>query len=120
MGCNVQRYWPNDGGWCQGVVTDYNMENGEHCIAYELGTPDESWEWFHIRNASASEFRLMAGRINVAKLLPSSAAPPPRQLGGGLGRAGGAGHQPQASVAHRPKSLQRAGHKVLTKKSRLR
>ena len=49
VGRKVQRYWPQDGGWVSGAISDFNAVTGEHCIVYDLGTPDESWEWYNIR-----------------------------------------------------------------------
>jgi len=49
IGKTVQRYWPDDGGWVQGAISDFNAANGEHCIVYDLGKPEESWEWYNVR-----------------------------------------------------------------------
>lgn len=49
VGRKVERYWPQDGGWVSGAISDFNAVTGEHCIVYDLGTPDESWEWYNIR-----------------------------------------------------------------------
>ena len=69
VGRKVQRYWPSDGGWVPGAISDYNAVTGEHCIVYDLGTPDESWEWYNIRNASPDQCRLVEGeRVNLMQV----------------------------------------------------
>ncbi len=30
--------------WAKGLITDYNSATNEHTIAYDINTPDESWE----------------------------------------------------------------------------
>ena len=36
---------------------------------YDLGTPDESWEWYNIRNASPDQCRLVEGeRVNLMQV----------------------------------------------------
>jgi len=69
VGRRVQRYWPQDGGWVQGAISDFNAVTGEHCIVYDMGTPDESWEWYNIRNASEDQCRLVEGaKIDLMKV----------------------------------------------------
>jgi hypothetical protein len=66
VGRKVERFWPQDGGWVSGAISDFNAVTGEHCIVYDLGTPDESWEWYNIRNASPEQCRLVEGeKINL-------------------------------------------------------
>ena len=50
IGRKVQRFWPpspggTGGGWFEGAISDYNPVAGEHCVVYDMGTNDESWEW---------------------------------------------------------------------------
>ncbi|QDZ22059.1 ENT domain-containing protein [Chloropicon primus] len=71
IGRKVERFWPEDGGWVSGAISDFNAVSGEHCIVYDLGTKEESWEWYNIRNASESQCRLVEGErvdlLTVAK-----------------------------------------------------
>lgn len=30
VGRKVKRYWPRDGGWFDGIISDYNAATGEH------------------------------------------------------------------------------------------
>eukprot|EP00212_Chloropicon_laureae_P003337 CAMPEP_0197486886 /NCGR_PEP_ID=MMETSP1311-20131121/1861_1 /TAXON_ID=464262 /ORGANISM="Genus nov. species nov., Strain RCC856" /LENGTH=234 /DNA_ID=CAMNT_0043030225 /DNA_START=102 /DNA_END=806 /DNA_ORIENTATION=+ len=69
VGRKVQRYWPEDGGWVSGAISDFNAITGEHCIVYDMGTPDESWEWYNVRNASPDQCRLIEGeKIDLMKV----------------------------------------------------
>ncbi|KAF5836796.1 hypothetical protein DUNSADRAFT_5423 [Dunaliella salina] len=53
IGYKVQRYWPGEGEWCEGIVTDYRERDGLYCITYNLGKKDESMEHFDIARAEA-------------------------------------------------------------------
>jgi hypothetical protein len=38
IGRRLKRYWPHDGGWFDGVITDFNAATGEHwCVRRGLG-----------------------------------------------------------------------------------
>lgn len=45
-----RRYWPQeDNPWAEGLITDYREDTEEHCIVYNINTPDEAFEWFRIK-----------------------------------------------------------------------
>ena len=45
-----RRYWPlEDNPWAEGLITDYREDTEEHCIVYNINTPDEAFEWFRIK-----------------------------------------------------------------------
>ena len=86
IGKRVERYWTEEDagspGWYPGIVSDYDAARAEHCIVYEMGTADESYEWFNIRKGSPSEVRMLPGApIDVTANLPPTAK-------GGAGRGG--------------------------------
>mmetsp|Transcript_11291 Transcript_11291/g.28591 ORF Transcript_11291/g.28591 Transcript_11291/m.28591 type:complete len:175 (-) Transcript_11291:108-632(-) len=75
IGKTVQRYWPDDGGWVQGAISDFNAANGEHCIVYDLGKPEESWEWYNVRNASGDQCRIIEGaKVDLLQVTNAPAA----------------------------------------------
>ena len=43
--------------WPEGIISDYREETDEHCIVYNINTPQESYEWFRIRCASLVHVR---------------------------------------------------------------
>jgi hypothetical protein len=39
----VQRFWPDEGGWFDAIITDYRPTTNEHCLTYEINTPNETF-----------------------------------------------------------------------------
>jgi hypothetical protein len=58
VGRVVQRYWPEEGGWWDATVTDFNAETKEHQLTYNIGRPDESFEFVNLAELEDHEFRL--------------------------------------------------------------
>jgi len=58
IGRVVQRYWPEEGGWWDATVTDFNAETKEHQLTYNVGRPDESFEFVNLAEVDDREFRL--------------------------------------------------------------
>ncbi|CAG9464735.1 unnamed protein product [Pedinophyceae sp. YPF-701] len=79
IGRKVIRFWPDEGGWHEAVVTDYRKESDEHCLTYNLGLgPEkEKWEWFQLRKkcaANPSEIRMTSEYVNLLDaVVPSQA-----------------------------------------------
>ena len=48
VGRRCRTHWPERGEWFEGVVSDYNAATREHCITYDMNTPDESFEWVNL------------------------------------------------------------------------
>lgn len=67
MGRAVSRFWPRDGGWFEGVITDYVPEKGLHCITYSFSTDQESFEWYNVLTAHPGEFRLLDQRMDLQR-----------------------------------------------------
>jgi hypothetical protein len=49
IGRRVKLYWPEEGGWFEAIISDYNAGNDEHCLTYNINTPNESFEWVNLR-----------------------------------------------------------------------
>jgi hypothetical protein len=65
----VQRFWPDEGGWFDAIVTDYRPTTNEHCLTYEINTPNETFEWANVSSFDAREFKLVEGEpVNIADL----------------------------------------------------
>ena len=72
----VQRFWPDEGGWFDAIVTDYRPTTNERedCLTYEINTPNETFEWANVSSFDAREFKLVEGEpVNMGRpqvLLP--------------------------------------------------
>jgi hypothetical protein len=53
IGRRVKLYWPEEGGWFEAIISDYNAGNDEHCLTYNINTPNESFEWVNLRVSCA-------------------------------------------------------------------
>ncbi|CAL8468299.1 g7839 [Coccomyxa elongata] len=73
VGRKIWRYWPEEAkAWSEGIITDYRDWSDEHCIVYNINTPEESYEWFRIRDAKTpEEYRLVDGYAEDMKELVS-------------------------------------------------
>eukprot|EP00898_Chlorokybus_atmophyticus_P000739 jgi/Chlat1/1666/Chrsp127S01909 len=64
LGRRVRVLWDDEEQgpyWCDAVVTDYNAEIKCHCLTYNFGTTNESWEWLNVREMGPSKFQVMPG-----------------------------------------------------------
>mmetsp|Transcript_10205 Transcript_10205/g.35502 ORF Transcript_10205/g.35502 Transcript_10205/m.35502 type:complete len:299 (-) Transcript_10205:839-1735(-) len=77
IGRKCQRYWPDEGGWYEAVITDYNPADGTHCFVYDAGTPDESFDHQVIAELDPSEFKLIEGTVKLDDIAPPPGALPP-------------------------------------------
>ena len=64
----VKRFWPSEGGWFDCIITDYNAETKQHCLTYDINTPNESYEWADISTFSPREFQILDGRVDIHEL----------------------------------------------------
>ncbi|CAK0779853.1 hypothetical protein CVIRNUC_004871 [Coccomyxa viridis] len=116
VGRKIWRYWPlEENPWAEGLITDYREDTEEHCIVYNISTPDEAFEWFRIKDASSpEEYQLVEGyaegvqdvvqgyQAKVAGLGQSTTTRHPGGRGGGKrgGKGGrGLGRPPSAKTA---------------------
>lgn len=66
IGRKVKRNWPENGGWYEGVITNYNRSKDEYCITYDINKADmESYEWFAVSLSSPNECQLLDERVNL-------------------------------------------------------
>jgi len=82
----VRRWWPEEGGWFEALITDYRPHTGEHCLTYDFNKPEESYEWVVLDGMAKSEVQYinapkfnpvlkpMGGAVNGAAPLPQRAA----------------------------------------------
>ena len=76
----MSRYWPDEGGWFEAIVTDYKLEQGGHKLTYDVGTETESFEWYDLDNPNSGEIE-----FSILKNLSTVQAP------GMSGRSAGKG-----------------------------
>ncbi|GMH36449.1 hypothetical protein BSKO_04317 [Bryopsis sp. KO-2023] len=67
VGQRVESFWEdNDPQWVEAIVTHYQLDKRLHCLAYDLDTPDESWEWVDLDDLfREGQARLVPGRASV-------------------------------------------------------
>ncbi|KAK9914957.1 hypothetical protein WJX75_002902 [Coccomyxa subellipsoidea] len=98
VGRKIWRSWPEEANpWSEGIITDYRDWSDEHCIVYKINTPEESYEWFRLRDAKTpEEYRLVDGYADdmrelvsgyQAKVANQGAAR--QRHGGRMGKRGG-------------------------------
>jgi hypothetical protein len=56
IGRRVKLYWPEEGGWFEAIISDFNAASEEHCLTYNINTPAESFEWVNLRVRFAFAF----------------------------------------------------------------
>ena len=98
LGRRAKRYWPEEGGWFDAVITNFNPKTGEHCFMYDQGTPNESWEWRRVADLSKDEIVWVQGPAvplsQIVAPLPAHQAQVVRPpIGGGGGGRGGPGRK---------------------------
>jgi len=65
----VQRFWEDEGGWFDAIITDYRPTTNEHCLTYEINTPNETFEWANVSTFDGREFKFLEGDlVNIADL----------------------------------------------------
>eukprot|EP00850_Spirogloea_muscicola_P011838 SM000075S21927 [mRNA] locus=s75:25440:27224:- [translate_table: standard] len=82
--------WPEDGTFYEAVITDYNPSEETHCVVYNYMTPEEEFEWVHLRQMPKSDVIWVEGPPVVLPLpggLPSGAPVGPGRGAAGLRRS---------------------------------
>jgi hypothetical protein len=99
IGHRVKLFWPEEGGWFEAVVSDYNISTDEHALVYNWNTKEESFEWIRVSNLSSHEFKHVPGPV-VAVLPPGGSGAPGRTQGAPRGAGKPEGMlSPKAGVA---------------------
>jgi len=74
VGKKVKVFWAEE-GWFDAVISDYNITEGTHCVVYDIGTPDESFNWENLDELmSKGALKFMTGRVDLLKTVPTTAA----------------------------------------------
>ncbi len=84
----VKRFWPSEGGWFDCIITDYNTETKQHCLTYDINTPNESYEWADISTFSPREFQILDGRVDIHELQAFTQGPSVASAGAPVPSAG--------------------------------
>ncbi|KAL2478528.1 Protein EMSY-LIKE 3 [Forsythia ovata] len=58
IGRKVRTRWPDDNNFYEAVITDYNPAEGLHALVYDMGTPNETWEWVNFAEISPKDIQL--------------------------------------------------------------
>jgi len=86
LGQKVSRFWPDEGGWFEAVVTDHKIEQGGHKLTYDCGRETESFEWYDLDHPQPGdiEFHTLKGLVSIV---------PPTQMRSGSGQGLGKGKE---------------------------
>ncbi|CAA0842518.1 Protein EMSY-LIKE 3 [Striga hermonthica] len=57
IGRKVRTRWPDDNNFYEALITDYNHVEGLHALVYDLGTPNETWEWVNLSEISPDDIK---------------------------------------------------------------
>ncbi|KAI9116520.1 hypothetical protein K1719_012687 [Acacia pycnantha] len=57
IGRRVRTRWPDDNNFYEAVITDYNQAEGRHALVYDMGTPNETWEWVNLAEISPQDIQ---------------------------------------------------------------
>ncbi len=68
IGRRVKLYWPEEGGWFEAIISDYNAVSKEHCLTYNINAPAESFEWVNLKARARLGAALPRGFCCVAVL----------------------------------------------------
>lgn len=55
VGRKVRTRWPEDNTFYEAVITKYSPLEGRHALVYDIGTPNETWEWVKLSEISAGD-----------------------------------------------------------------
>ena len=102
IGRRVMTRWPEDNTFYDAIVSDYNDNTMLHCLVYDLGTPEETWEWVDLKRMDKKDVKWLEG----PPVFLEGRAPPPPSVGRGAGRGLKRGRGGAAGVG-RPKGGQR-------------
>jgi len=97
VGKQVRRLWEGD-GWYTAMISDYRVDSDEHCIVYDINTPEESYEWVRLADLKRSEFQWLSDKpsFEALQMAPAPKQEPPKPAakpsasGGGRQRGGSA------------------------------
>ncbi|PIN15589.1 putative protein, contains ENT domain [Handroanthus impetiginosus] len=76
VGRKVRTRWPDDNNFYEAVITDYKPAEGRHALVYDMGTPNETWEWVNLSEISPEDIQWDGEDPGISR----------------HGRSGGSGH----------------------------
>ncbi|KAG9154841.1 hypothetical protein Leryth_019552 [Lithospermum erythrorhizon] len=86
IGRKVRTRWPDDNNFYEAVITDYNAAEGRHALVYDMGTPNEAWEWVNLSEISPEDIHWVDEDPGISRH-----GGPGRGMNNHVGRAGGPG-----------------------------
>ncbi|KAG9138210.1 hypothetical protein Leryth_001429 [Lithospermum erythrorhizon] len=67
IGRKVRTRWPDDNNFYEAVITDYNAAEGRHALVYDMGTPNEAWEWVNLAEISPEDIQWVGGDPGISR-----------------------------------------------------
>ncbi|KAJ0258534.1 Protein EMSY-LIKE 4 [Hirschfeldia incana] len=89
VGRKVRTRWPEDNTFYEAVITKYDPVEGRHALVYDIGTPNETWEWVKLSEISPVDIKWIGEDPGVGNLYSCNGQ------GHGLNRATGPNSVPQ-------------------------
>ncbi|CAH8354502.1 unnamed protein product [Eruca vesicaria subsp. sativa] len=89
VGRKVRTRWPEDNTFYEAVITKYNPVEGRHALVYDIGTPNETWEWVNLSEISPGDIEWIGEDPGVGNLYSYNGQ------GHGLNRTTGPNSVPQ-------------------------
>ncbi|KAG2326091.1 hypothetical protein Bca52824_008819 [Brassica carinata] len=68
VGRKVRTRWPEDNTFYEAVITKYNPVEGLHALVYDIGTPNETWEWVNLSEISPGDIEWIGEDPRVGNL----------------------------------------------------
>ena len=65
VGERLKMFWPEEGGWFDAIISDYNATTDEHCLTYHINTPEETFEWVHLKARAARRSTRFSARCSL-------------------------------------------------------
>uniref|UniRef100_A0A1J3K6K9 ENT domain-containing protein n=1 Tax=Noccaea caerulescens TaxID=107243 RepID=A0A1J3K6K9_NOCCA len=90
VGRRVKTKWPEDNTFYEALITKYSPVEGRHALVYDIGTPNETWEWVRLSEISPGDIEWVGEDPGIGNRFGYNG-----QQGHGLNRTTGPSSVPQ-------------------------
>lgn len=110
VGRKIVTRWPDDNTFYEAVIAEYNKESTLHCLAYDRGTKNETFEWVDLKAMDKTDYKWIDG----PPVALEGKVPPPPSVGRGVGRGTKRGRGPTGGPVGRPKGSTQRGRPAMS------
>ncbi|XP_009631006.1 protein EMSY-LIKE 3 isoform X1 [Nicotiana tabacum] len=68
LGRRVMTRWPDDNNFYEAIITKYNAVDGRHALVYDIGTPNETWEWVDLKEIPSNDIRWVGDDPGISQV----------------------------------------------------